>query len=81
MTERESVDLETYKIIETRLYGELMKACRRYSNDLSLISVFGILELVKQEMSELDKTGRTFTKTQLPETDKSLDKHNLETIQ
>ena len=66
MTERDAMDLKTYKIAETRLYGELMKSCRRNSNDMSLISILGILELVKQEMSDLDKTGRTFSKSKIP---------------
>jgi hypothetical protein len=45
-----------YKAIETRLYGELLKLCRRYNDQLSIISVVGILELVSQEMKDLDKT-------------------------
>jgi hypothetical protein len=43
--------------METRLYGELMKACRFYQNKLTLISILGILELVKQDIRELDKTN------------------------
>ena len=57
--EHEQGDLKTYKILETRLYGELMKTCRRYSNQLSLISVLGILDIVKQEMKDLDRTNRS----------------------
>ena len=52
--------------MEARLYGELMKSCRRYSNELSIISVLGILDLVKQEISELDKTHRKIMKSEIP---------------
>jgi len=45
-----------YKAMETRLYGELVKACRRYHKQLSIISIVGILDLVTQEMKDLDKT-------------------------
>ena len=49
-------DLLEYKAMETRLYGELLKACRRYHTKLSIISIVGILDLVQQEMKELEKT-------------------------
>jgi hypothetical protein len=62
VTEQQIGDLKDYKILETRLYGELMKTCRRYTNDLNLISILGILEIVKQEITELDKTSRSLTK-------------------
>lgn len=52
----DSPKLLEYKAMETRLYGELLKACRRYHNKLSIISIIGILELVSQEMRDLDKT-------------------------
>lgn len=81
MSERDIMDLKTYKVIETRLYGELLKACRRYSNDLDLISLLGILDLVKQEMSDLDKTSRTFSKTQFSKNGAAIEKQDFETIQ
>ncbi|MFH1100539.1 MAG: hypothetical protein V1726_00685 [Methanobacteriota archaeon] len=82
MTEREEMDIKTYQIVETRLYGELLKSCRRYSNDLHLISILGILELVKQEMSDLDKTGRTFSRSKTPNVDETTiqDDSTLDTI-
>ena len=58
MAEHDCADLKEYKVIETRLYGEIMKTCRRYSNELSLISLLGILDIVKQEIQDLDKTTR-----------------------
>jgi hypothetical protein len=60
MEEKESNILDSpklleYKAMETRLYGEVLKSCRRYHNKLSIISIVGILDLVQQEMKDLDK--------------------------
>ncbi|RLF27202.1 MAG: hypothetical protein DRN05_05985 [Thermoplasmata archaeon] len=54
----ENITLEEYKTIETRFYGELIKLCNRYSDDLSLISILGILDIVRQEIKELDRAAR-----------------------
>lgn len=51
----DSPKLFEYKALETRLYGELIKTCRRYHNKLSIISIVGILELISQEIRELEK--------------------------
>jgi len=56
----DSPKLFEYKAMETRLYGELLKACRRYNNKLSIISIVGILELISQEMKDLDKRRTDF---------------------
>jgi hypothetical protein len=52
----DSPKLFEYKALETKLYGELVKTCRRYHNKLSIISIVGILELISQEIRELEKT-------------------------
>ena len=66
--------LEEYKNLETRLYGELIKSCRRYSNKLNVISILGILELVKQEIKDLDKTHKKFMKDQLSAETESMER-------
>jgi len=55
-----------YKFLETRLYGELLKACRRYSNKLTIISIVGIIDLVKQEITDLEKENLKFMKDDIP---------------
>ena len=72
MSGDEGMDLKEYKNIETRLYGELMKTCRRYTKDLNLISVLGILDIVSQEIKDLEKTGRTFMKPSGSSADENL---------
>ena len=51
----EKMQLDEYKSMETKLYGELVKSCRSYSTNLSVISIIGILDLIKQEIKDLDK--------------------------
>ncbi len=51
----EKLQLDEYKSIETRLYGELVKSCQSCSTKLSIISIIGILDLVKQEIKDLEK--------------------------
>ena len=51
----EKLQLDEYKSMETKLYGELVKSCQSYSVELSIISIIGILDLVKQEIKDLDK--------------------------
>jgi len=60
------LSLEEYKAMEARLYGELLRACRRYEDELSIISVLGILDLVKGELRELDKANRDIMKGEIP---------------
>ena len=51
----EKLQLDEYKSMETKLYGEIVKSCRSYSTRLSIISIVGILDLIKQEIKDLDK--------------------------
>ena len=51
----EKMQLDEYKSMETKLYGELVKSCQSYSTKLSIISIVGILDIVKQEIKDLDK--------------------------
>jgi len=51
----EELQLDEYKSMETKLYGELVKSCQSYSAKLSIISVVGILDIVKQEIKDLEK--------------------------
>jgi hypothetical protein len=67
-----SLALKEYKTMETKLYGELMKTCRSYNNKLNIISIVGILDLIKQEMKDLDKTDFRFTKDGASEDDTEL---------
>jgi len=63
----EKLQLDEYKSMETKLYGELVKSCQSYSVELSIISIIGILDLVKQEIKDLDKEKFKFMKEDYPE--------------
>lgn len=54
----DDVSLNDYKRLEIELHGELMKTCRRYSDKLGIISILGILDIVRQEIIELEKATR-----------------------
>ena len=63
----EKLQLDEYKSMETKLYWELVKSCQSYSVELSIISIIGILDLVKQEIKDLDKEKFKFMKEGYPE--------------
>lgn len=62
MDSSQKMQLDEYKFMETRLFGEILKSCQSYSHKISIISIFGILELVKHELKDLDKQNKQFIK-------------------
>jgi len=56
------VTLKDYREYKLKFHGELLDICRDYLNKLSIVSVLGIIEIVKQEVMELEKaTKRDFS--------------------
>jgi hypothetical protein len=49
-----NMTLEKYRALEVEFHIELMKICRRYINELGIVSIIGILDVVKQETIELE---------------------------
>ena len=55
--------LEEYRQLEMQLHLELMNTCRKYISKLGIVSIMGILDIVKQETIELERaTKKTFKK-------------------
>jgi len=55
--------LDEYRKYEVQLHLELTNACRKYMAKLGIVSVIGILDIVKQESIELERaTKKTFKK-------------------
>lgn len=50
--------LKEYREYKTMFHGELMDICREYLNKLSIVSILGILEIVKQETMELEQAAK-----------------------
>jgi hypothetical protein len=50
--------LDEYRQYEMKLHLELMNTCRRYMSNLSIVSITGILDIVKQEAIELEMATR-----------------------
>ena len=63
----EELPIEEYQTLETRLYGELMRSCQRYCTKLRIISILGILDVVKQEIWNLEKENMKFMDKESPE--------------
>lgn len=67
----EEKTLQEYRLLENQLHHELMNACRKYISELSIVSIMGILDVVKQETIELEgATKRTFKKEEFKLDDK-----------
>ena len=55
--------LEEYRTLENQLHHELMNTCRKYISGLGIVSIMGILDVVKQETIELERaTKKSFKK-------------------
>ena len=47
--------LEEYRGYEAALHRDLTNCCRRYMNYLGIVSIVGIIDIVKQETIEFQK--------------------------
>lgn len=56
--ESNNMTLEKYRTLEVEFHIELMKICRRYINELGIVSIIGILDVVKQETIELESATK-----------------------
>ena len=45
---------EEYKNYEMELHREIMSSCRKYIKKISIFSILGILDYIKQEAVELE---------------------------
>jgi len=50
--------LEEYRQIETRMHLELTNVCRKYISRLGIVSIMGILDIVKQEAIDLERATK-----------------------
>ena len=50
--------LKNYKDYEIQLHRELTNSCRKYSKTLSIVSILGILDIVKQETIEFEQATK-----------------------
>ena len=51
--------LNEYRQYEKNLRLELMNVCKRYIQRLSIVSIMGVIDLVKQETLELEKVTKS----------------------
>ena len=62
-----SNSLEEYKTLEVELHRDLMNCCRKYMRQLGIISIVGVIDLVKQETVELSRAAQTQVTYELDE--------------
>jgi hypothetical protein len=58
-------NLKDYKNYEIQLHRELINCCKKYSNSLSIVSILGILDIVKQETIELEQATKEIPNQQV----------------
>jgi hypothetical protein len=80
MDEREesnfnSAQDDEYSVLESRLYGELMRSCQKYMSKIRIISILGVLDFVRQDVINLEKKNRELMSNHLPD---ELEKITLE---
>ena len=62
----EDITLKDYRALEIELHRDLMKVCRKYITELGIVSIMGILDIVKQEAMELEKATNKVIKEEEP---------------
>jgi len=58
-----------YKDYEIQLHRELMNICRKYLNNLSIVTIIGILDYLKQEVVELERATKQTIHNEEPPSD------------
>ena len=61
--------LKEYKDYEIQLHRELMNICRKYINKLSIVTIIGILDYIKQEVVELERATKQTLHNEEPSSD------------
>ena len=61
--------LEEYRNYEIQLHHELMNSCRKYIGKVTIVSILGILDIVKQEAIELEQATRGSVQQEKPGSD------------
>jgi len=76
MFQEETKSLKDYRQLESTLHRDLMNCSRKYLNDLGIVSIVGIMDIVKQEIIELEKA----TKKSLNESQSNIENEDLERL-
>ena len=63
------IPLDQHRQLESQLHLELANACRKYMSKLGIVSIIGLLDIVKQESIELERATKRSLKSEKPELD------------
>jgi hypothetical protein len=64
-----AIALDQHRQLESQLHLELTNACRKYMSKLGIVSIIGLLDIVKQESIELERATNKSLKSEKPEFD------------
>jgi hypothetical protein len=67
-----------YKTIEMEFHRLIMNACRRYINDLNLVTILGTLDMAKHETIELMRATKKDISSGNSQDASFVDKNNIE---
>ncbi len=74
----EEITLEKYRALELQMHRELMGVCRKYITELGIVSIMGILDIVKQETVELERAASKVIKSEELELPKGFEEGKVE---
>jgi len=74
----EEITLEKYRALELQMHRELMDVCRKYINELGIVSIVGIIDIVKQETVELERATSKVIKPEELELPKEFEEKKIE---
>jgi len=74
----EEITLEKYRSLELQMHRDLMDVCRRYISELGIVSIMGILDIVKQETIELERATSKVIKNEELELHKEIEEKEVE---
>lgn len=63
------IHLDRHRQLESQLHLELTNSCRKYLSKLGIVSIIGLLDIVKQESIELERATNRSLKSEKPELD------------
>ena len=64
-----AIPLDQHRQLESQLHLELANACRKYMSKLGIVSIIGLLDIVKQESIELERATKRSLKSEKPKLD------------
>ena len=63
----DNLSMKEFRIIESALHKDLTDCCRHYLKELGIVSIIGVIDIVKQETIELEHATKKNIQIHEPE--------------